>query len=92
MPQAIGAITSISGIERAEGLAANGHDPSGGLHVRDKQMRAISVHSMVANRREQFHPGLVIVVPSVTPARQRYLFRAVLFHIGGRDLTNAVVE
>jgi predicted nuclease of predicted toxin-antitoxin system len=42
--------------------------------------------------REQFHAGLVIIVPNVTPARQRDLFRAVLAHTGGRDLINAVVE
>lgn len=42
--------------------------------------------------REELHAGLVIIVPSVTPALQRELFRAVLSHIGSRNLTNAVVE
>jgi hypothetical protein len=35
---------------------------------------------------------VIIIVPSVTPLRQRELFRAALKHIGARDLTNAVVE
>jgi hypothetical protein len=35
---------------------------------------------------------VIILLPSVTPARQRELFSAALEHIGARDLTNAVVE
>jgi hypothetical protein len=42
--------------------------------------------------REQFHAGLVIIVPNVTPTHQRDPFRAVLVHTGGHDLINAVVE
>lgn len=42
--------------------------------------------------REELHGGLVIVIPNVTPSRQRDLFSAVLRHINGRDLINAVVE
>jgi predicted nuclease of predicted toxin-antitoxin system len=42
--------------------------------------------------REELHAGLVVIVPNVTPARQRDLFRAALSHIGKRDLTNAVLE
>ena len=42
--------------------------------------------------REKLHAGLVIIIPNVTPARQRHLFRAALSHIGTRDLTNAVLE
>jgi predicted nuclease of predicted toxin-antitoxin system len=42
--------------------------------------------------REELHAGLVIIIPNITPRRQRELFRAALVHIGGRDLTNAVVE
>jgi hypothetical protein len=38
------------------------------------------------------HSGLVILVPNVTPARQRELFHTVLRHVGSRDLTNTVVE
>ncbi len=42
--------------------------------------------------REEVHPGLVILIPSVTPARQQEMFQAALIHIGERDLTNCVVE
>lgn len=43
-------------------------------------------------KKEAFHAGLVVIVPNVTPARQRELFNAVLDHIGGRDLINTVIE
>jgi predicted nuclease of predicted toxin-antitoxin system len=42
--------------------------------------------------REGIHAGLVVIAPSVRPAQQRELFQAVLKHIGGRDLTNTVIE
>jgi hypothetical protein len=42
--------------------------------------------------REPLHAGVIIVVPSVTPVRQRELFSAALKRIGARDLTNTVVE
>jgi predicted nuclease of predicted toxin-antitoxin system len=42
--------------------------------------------------KEELHAGLVIILPNVTPSRQRELFRAALSHIGNRDLTNAVLE
>jgi predicted nuclease of predicted toxin-antitoxin system len=42
--------------------------------------------------KEALHCGLVIIVPNVTPARQRELFSAVLEHIGSRDLINTVIE
>jgi predicted nuclease of predicted toxin-antitoxin system len=42
--------------------------------------------------REPLHAGVIIIVPSVTPSRQRELFSAALKHIGARDLTNTVVE
>ena len=42
--------------------------------------------------QEPLHAGVIIIVPSVTPARQRELFSAALEHIGARDLTNTVVE
>ena len=42
--------------------------------------------------KEELHAGLVIILPNVTPSRQRELFRASLSHIGNRDLTNAVLE
>jgi transposase len=36
------------------------------------------------------HPGIIIIVPNVTPVLQRELFNATLDHIGARDLTNSV--
>ncbi len=42
--------------------------------------------------KEELHAGLVIILPNVTPSRQRELFRAALSHIGKRDLINAVLE
>jgi predicted nuclease of predicted toxin-antitoxin system len=37
--------------------------------------------------QEALHPGVIIIVPNVTPDLQQELFRAVLKHIGTRDLT-----
>jgi predicted nuclease of predicted toxin-antitoxin system len=42
--------------------------------------------------REELHAGLIIIVPNVTPARQRELFGGALEHIGARDILNTVVE
>jgi hypothetical protein len=42
--------------------------------------------------QEPFHAGVIIIVPRVTPARQRELFSAALNHIDARDPTNTVVE
>jgi predicted nuclease of predicted toxin-antitoxin system len=49
-------------------------------------------HFMRIYGQEELHAGLVILIPSVTPSRQRELFRAALSHIGHRDLINTVVE
>jgi predicted nuclease of predicted toxin-antitoxin system len=42
--------------------------------------------------KEELHAGLIIILPNVTPSRQRELFRAALSHIGKQDLINAVLE
>lgn len=42
--------------------------------------------------QEELHAGLVIIIPNVTPALQRQLFRAALSHIDHVDLTNTVLE
>jgi len=42
--------------------------------------------------KEPLHPGMIIIVPNVTPVLQREHFGAALDHIGARDLTNSVVE
>lgn len=43
-------------------------------------------------RRRPMHAGLVVLVPNVTPARQRELFGAALKHLGGHDPINSVIE
>jgi len=47
---------------------------------------------LVLHGQEPLHAGVIIIVPSVTPLRQRELFSAALKHIGTRDLTNTLVE
>jgi predicted nuclease of predicted toxin-antitoxin system len=47
---------------------------------------------LVLHGQESLHAGVIIIVPSVTPVRQRELFSAALKHIGAKDLTNTVVE
>jgi predicted nuclease of predicted toxin-antitoxin system len=47
---------------------------------------------LVLHGKEPLHAGVIIIVPSATPVRQRELFKAALAHIGARDLTNTVVE
>jgi predicted nuclease of predicted toxin-antitoxin system len=42
--------------------------------------------------KEALHAGVIVIIPNVVPAQQRELFKAALFHIGSRDLTNTVVE
>jgi predicted nuclease of predicted toxin-antitoxin system len=58
-------------------------------------------YTIVTNNRSDFlalhgqeplHAGVIIIVPNVTPVRQRELFSAALKHIGARDLTNTIVE
>jgi hypothetical protein len=41
---------------------------------------------------EAIHPGLVILIPNVTPSVQRVLFASVVDFIGDRDLVKRVVE
>jgi predicted nuclease of predicted toxin-antitoxin system len=47
---------------------------------------------LVLHGQEALHAGVIIIVPNVTPVRQRELFTAALKHIGTRDLTNTVIE
>ncbi len=60
-----------------------------------------SDYTFVTNNRSDFlalynrapvHAGLVIIVPNVTPLRQRELFQATLDHIGKSEIINAVLE
>ena len=42
--------------------------------------------------KKDLHPGLIILVPNVTPALQRALFKAALQYSAQRDLVNTVIE
>lgn len=96
--------TSLVDLARAAGHIAHHVNYLGLGSSKDWQLMAIirrQDYTFVTNNRSDFlllhgkeplHPGVIIVVPSVTPARQRELFRAALVHIGARDLTNTVVE
>ena len=42
--------------------------------------------------KEPLHAGVIIIVPNVTPTKQRALFQVALDHIDRRDLTNTVLE
>jgi hypothetical protein len=43
---------------------------------------------LALHRQEPLHAGVIIIIPSVAPARQRELSSTALKHIGARDLTN----
>jgi predicted nuclease of predicted toxin-antitoxin system len=47
---------------------------------------------LTLHRQQKLHAGLIVIVPQVTPDRQRELFDAALKHIGQRELINTVVE
>jgi hypothetical protein len=58
-------------------------------------------YTFVTNNRSDFlglysraplHAGLIIIVPNLTPSRQRELFQAALDHIDRREPLNSVVE
>lgn len=58
-------------------------------------------YTFVTNNRSDFlalynrasvHAGLIVIVPNVTPLRQRELFQVALDHIGKREIVNAVLE
>ncbi len=96
--------TSLVDIAHRAGFAA-GHVSHVGLSgMKDWQLIDIILrdeYTFVTNnrtdflalyRRQEIHAGLVIVVPNVTPDRQRLLFQAALAHIGQRDLVDTVIE
>jgi len=96
--------TSLVAVAHAAGHAADHvvHRGLGGL--KDWQLMPVirgQEYTFVTNNlvdfigiygKEPLHAGVIILVPSVAPARQRQLFTAALKHIGTRDLTNTVVE
>jgi predicted nuclease of predicted toxin-antitoxin system len=96
--------TSLVELARSSGHLADHVNYLGLGSSKDWQLMAIirrQEYTFVTNDRSDFlalhgqeplHAGVIIVVPSVTPVRQRELFTAALDHIGARDLTNTVVE
>ena len=96
--------TSLVGLAHAAGHAADHVNYLGLGGLKDWQLMATiraQDYTFVTNnrsdflalhRREPLHAGVIIIVPSVTPVRQRELFNAALEHVGARDLTNTVVE
>jgi predicted nuclease of predicted toxin-antitoxin system len=96
--------TSLIEISHAAGHVADHVNYLGLGSSKDWQLMATIRHrdyTFVTNNRSDFlalhgqeplHAGVIIIVPSVTPSRQRELFSAALNHIGARDITNTVVE
>ncbi len=96
--------TSLVGLAHESGFAASHVTFLGLAGARDRQIIATAIrddYALVTNDRSDFltlyrqrelHAGLIILVPNVTPPRQRELFQAVLAHIGERILVNAVIE
>ena len=65
------------------------------LRIRDEDFALVTNNAIDFRRlfrKEQIHPGLVIIVPNVVPAIQRELFAAVLDYMGDRDLVNRAIE
>jgi predicted nuclease of predicted toxin-antitoxin system len=96
--------TSLRDIAHAAGHIADhvNYLGLGGLKDWELMSRILeNDYTFVTNNRSDFldfhgqealHPGVIIIVPNVTPDLQQELFRAALKHIGARDLTNTVVE
>ena len=65
------------------------------LRIRDEDFTLVTNNAIDFRRifrKEQIHPGMVILVPNVPPAIQRALLETVLDYIGDRDLVNRAVE
>ena len=65
------------------------------LRIRDEDFTLVTNNAIDFRRifrKEQIHPGMVILVPNVPPAIQRVLLEAVLDYIGDRDLVNRAIE
>jgi predicted nuclease of predicted toxin-antitoxin system len=96
--------TSLLDVAHAAGHVADHVNYLGLGTSKDWQLMATiraQEYTFVTNNRSDFlvlhghqplHPGVIIIVPNVTPLRQRDLFSAAPKHIGTRDLTNTVVE
>jgi predicted nuclease of predicted toxin-antitoxin system len=96
--------TSLVGTAHVAGHGFDHVDFLGLGALKDCQLMPIILegdYTFVTNNRTDFlalyakqklHAGLVVIIPNVTPSRQRELFQAALSHIGTRELINAVLE
>jgi predicted nuclease of predicted toxin-antitoxin system len=96
--------TSLVDLAYQAGYAADHVIYLGLSGSKDWQLRSVireREYTFVTNNRSDFlalyaheavHTGLIVIVPNVPPGRQRELFRAALQQIGGRELTNTVIE
>ena len=65
------------------------------LRIRDENFTLVTNNAIDFRRlfrKEQIHPGLVIIVPNIVPPIQRELLEILLDYIGDRDLVNRAVE
>ena len=65
------------------------------LRIRDEDFTLVTNNAIDFRRlfrKENIHPGLLIIVPNVVPAIQRALLETVLDYIGDRDLVNRAIE
>ena len=65
------------------------------LRIRDEDFTLVTNNAIDFRRlfrKEQLHPGLVVIVPSVVPAIQRALLETVLDYIGDRGLVKRAIE
>jgi hypothetical protein len=92
------------GVAHASGFAADHVNYLGLGGLRDWQLLPVILekdYTFVTNNgadfvallgKEPLHPGMIVIVPNVTPVLQREFFEAAVDHIGSRDLTNTVME
>lgn len=95
---------SLVDLARAAGHVADHVNHLGLGGFKDWKLMAFVLkhdYTLVTNNRSDFlglynraplHAGLIIIVPNVTPSRQRRLFQAALDHIEGREPVNSAID
>jgi predicted nuclease of predicted toxin-antitoxin system len=95
---------SLVGVARTAGHIADHVNYLGLGGSKDWMLMAFILkhnYTFVTNNRSDFlglynkaslHAGLIILVPNVTPSRQRELFQAALDHIEEQEPVNSVIE
>ena len=96
--------TSLCDLAHAAGYAADHVIFLGLGGSKDRDLVAFILkhdYTFVTNNRSDFlalynrvplHAGLIVIVPSVAPDRQRQLFNVALENLGGHGLINRVLE